>query len=538
MALCAHAIEADGLFEVEDARRDPRFASNPLVQGERGVVFYAGMPLKVANGHTLGTLCVIDHVPRRLDADQRAALAALARQAVLQLEHRRLGLELQQQHESRVALEHALQGLATRDPLTGLENRNAFRHALAQALSLAQRRQQRLACIYFDLDNFKLVNDSLGHPMGDALLVAASQRVKSAIRESDVFARLGGDEFALLLHDVGDVNDVAHLAAKLRDLLCTPFVLDQHTVHIGCSLGIALAPDDGIDLDLLLRRADIALYHAKGEGKGDFRFYTPELNERVVSRVRLEQELRAALDNEEFELHYQPQVSCNNERVMGVEALLRWPREDREPVGSAVFVALAEELRLGRRLGGWVLERACEDFARWRADGLVLERLAVNITASQLCPDLVDEVLAVLARHELPPAVLELEVVENHIMKDIGAARRVIRRLREAGVQVALDDFGTGYSSLSLLRELDVDAVKVDRVFIERVQCGDGDTAIVSAVIALRAPAGLRVTAEGVEQSAQLVALRAMDCDDYQGFVASPALPATALVAMCRDWLA
>ena len=248
--------------------------------------------------------------------------------------------------------------------------------------------------------------------------------------------------------------------------------------------------------------------------------------------------LRAALDNEEFELHYQPQVSCNNERVMGVEALLRWPREDREPLGSAVFVALAEELRLGRRLGGWVLERACEDFARWRADGLVLERLAVNITASQLCPDLVDEVLAVLARHELPPAVLELEVVENHIMKDIGAARRVIRRLREAGVQVALDDFGTGYSSLSLLRELDVDAVKVDRVFIERVQCGDGDTAIVSAVIALAHRLGLRVTAEGVEQSAQLVALRAMDCDDYQGFVASPALPATALVAMCRDWLA
>lgn len=538
VAFCAHAIASDGLFEVEDARRDARFASNPLTAGEGGVVFYAGMPLTVDGGHNLGTLRVIDHMPRRLDAEQRAALAALARQAVMLLEHRRLGLDLQQQHESRAAMERALQALATRDALTGLDNRNAFRHALEHALTLAQRRRQRLACVYLDLDNFKLVNDSLGHGVGDALLVAASQRVKGAIRESDIFARLGGDEFAVLLHDAGNDAEIAHLAAKIRDLLCAPFVLGEHTVHVGCSLGIALAPDDGTDLDLLLRRADIALYHAKGEGKGDFRFYTPELNERVVQRVRLEQELRVAIDNEEFELHFQPQFTCDDERVSGVEVLLRWPRGAREPLGPAVFVALAEELRLGRRLGTWVLERACAEFARWRAAGIHLERLAVNITASQLYPEFVDEVLTTLARHQLPPAVLELEVVENHIMKDVDLASRVIRSLRNAGVLVALDDFGTGYSSLSLLRELEVDAIKIDRMFIDRVQCGDGDTAIVSALIALAHRLGLRVTAEGVEHTAQLVALRAMDCDHYQGYIASPAVPAAQVAALCREWSA
>ena len=536
VAFCAHAIADSELLEVPDARHDPRFARNPLVDDPNGVVFYAGVPLTVAGGHNVGTLCVVDHVPRRLSAEQRTALKALARQVVALLEQRRVALELQQSHEHRSALEHTLEVMSTRDALTGVDNRSAFRYGLERALTLAARQHTRLACLYIDLDNFKLVNDSLGHPVGDALLVEASQRVKDSIRESDIFARLGGDEFGLVLNGVNCAEDVAHLATKLRDSLSAPYVIGGHVVHGGCSIGISLAPDDGDDLDTLLRHADIALYHAKEAGKGDFRFYTEELNERVVTRMRVEQELREAVETGAFELHFQPQIDCDNQRVVGAEALLRWPRGARDPIGPGVFIPLAEELRLGQRIGAWVLNEACMHYARWRSAGLELERLAVNVSASQLHASFAAEVLAVLARHAIEPGVLEVEVIESQIVRDLRTAGQAIAALRAAGVRVALDDFGTGYSSLTLLRELDVDRLKIDRSFVAHIALGDGDTAIVSAMTALAHRLGLRVTAEGVERADQLVALRAMDCDDFQGYLVSPALDAEAFARFCQEW--
>lgn len=536
VSFCSHAIEGDDLFVVEDARVDRRFADNPLVQGEQGVVFYAGMPIEVKGGHKIGTLCVIDHVPRQLDDEQRAALRALARQAVSLLELRRMALDLGSLHEQRTALERELETLSTHDSLTGLENRHAFRQGLGRMLSLATRQKSVLACLYLDLDNFKLVNDSLGHAQGDYLLVTAGQRVKHAIRATDLFARLGGDEFGLVLADVASAEEVAHVATKLRALLTAPYQIDGHTVYVGCSIGISLAPDDGTDIDTLLRHADIALYHAKGAGKGDFRFYAPDMNERVVARMNLEAELRVAVTEQQFTVSYQPQIACGSDAIVGVEALLRWPRVGRASVGPNVFVALAEELHLGAQMGTWVLEQACAQFARWRAQGVEITRLAVNVSASQLVPEFVATVMRILAHNAIRPEVLELEIIENQILHDIANAERVLSALRTQGVRVALDDFGTGYSSLSLLRELKVDALKIDRAFVQEVADGNGDTAIVSAMIALAHRLGLSVTAEGVEQPQQLVALRAMGCDDYQGFLASPALAPETFHAFYCAW--
>ena len=530
ISFCHHAIAGDELFVVQDATCDERFADNPLVTGDPLVRFYAGVPLKVNDGNNIGTLCVIDHVPRVLTAAQVEALSILARQVVARLEYRRLALDLQVAHEARQVAERKLEALAMRDDLTGLANRASFLHDLEHAITLGLRQGRRLACLYMDLDNFKLVNDSLGHPVGDALLIAATQRIRDTVRESDIVARLGGDEFGIVLLNVEAVADVAHIAEKLIARLTASYEIAGQIVHVGCTVGISMCPNDSLRVDTLIQQADTALYHAKARGKGDYKFFAPVLNETVKARRRLELDVREAITHRLFELHYQPQYRCDGQTLVGVEALIRWPRSGQTAVSPAVFLPLADELQLGDGLGAWVIGTACAQFSQWQSMRCSPARLAINVAASQLREGFVEFVLDTLRAHGLSPTVLELEITESQILRDYEQAKAIISQLRGHGVGFALDDFGTGYSSLTLLKDLQVDALKIDRSFVHDIAAGNGDATIVSALIALAHRLRLRVTAEGVETAAQLVALRGMACDEFQGFLLSPALASAQLV--------
>ena len=523
-SFCAIAIQSEGLFMVGDTQSDARFARNPLVREDPHIRFYAGMPLTVGNGHKLGALCVIDQVPRTLSAEQIAALKLLTRQTVSLLEYRRLTVALQSANEARTIVERKLEVLATRDDLTGLDNRLAFRHGLERALSLAGRQRARLACLYLDLDDFKRVNDSLGHPVGDELLVAAARRLRSMVRDSDIVARLGGDEFGLVLANVGRIEDVATLAGAMVEKMIAPYVLKDHVVHVGCSVGISLSPEDSSAVDTLIQQADTALYHAKYSGKGAFKFFAPEMNRRVTTRQRLGEDLRGAVANEAFTLVYQPQIDCTSGAIVGAEALLRWPRPDAEAISPVEFLTVAEELQIYQGIGTWVLSNACAQFAAWRDSGITLGRMAVNINASQLQQGFVGVVLQTLASYAMLAGQLELEITESQLLRDFEQAATVIAELRAHGVRIALDDFGTGYSSLTVLKEVTVDRLKIDQRFVRDIALGGSDAAIVSAIVALAHSLALRVTAEGVESAPQLEALRTVGCEDFQGYIASAAL--------------
>ncbi len=525
ISFCAHTLAGDGTFVVADAVTDSRFRDNPLVHGPSGVRFYAGVPLQAEDGEKLGTLCVMDHAVRELSPAQQAGLRALGRQTMNLLECRRLAIDLKRADEARTAAEQKLEYLATRDALTGLDNRLSFHYCFDTALKANARQRALLACLYLDLDNFKLVNDSLGHRAGDALLVEASRRLRATVRDTDVVARLGGDEFAVALTGVDTVESIAHVAAKIVATLSAPYAITGQRVHVGCSIGISLSPGDGSDTDTLLQQADSALYHAKHLGKAGFQFFTPALNARITERLRLEDELRSALEHEEFELYFQPQIELASGRLAGAEALLRWPRADRV-VSPLEILPLIAELHLDARLGDWVLRSALARYADWRARGLALPKLSVNVTAAELVADYATRVLALLATYGVPPEVLEIEVTESQMLAHVDTAAELFATLREAGVRIALDDFGTGYSALSMLQALTFDTLKIDRSFTAEIAGTRDDPTILGAIVMLGRRLGLHLVAEGVEDGRQVETLRALGCHDYQGWFSSPALPA------------
>ncbi len=418
--------------------------------------------------------------------------------------------------EARIAF------MAHHDALTGLPNRVMLRHRMEETLERMGRSSRGVATLCIDLDNFKTINDTLGHPFGDLLLQAVADRLRGVLRREDTVARLGGDEFAVLQADVLAPKDAETFAERLLAVISEPYQLDGHTVSIGASIGIALAPGDGHDPDRLLKNADMALYRAKADGKGSFRFFEPEMDARLQAPRRLEVDLRSALAAGELELHYQPLIDLQSGMAAGFEALLRWSHRERGFVPPAEFIPVAEETGLIAGLGAFVLRQACLDAASW-PDHL---KVAVNLSPLQFrSGNLLQTVLEALNHSGLAPQRLELEITEALLLDRNELVLSTLHALRALGVRISMDDFGTGYSSLSYLRSFPFDKIKIDRSFIQGLGDNADSRAIVRAIITLGSSLGIIITAEGVESADELACLKAEGCDEAQGFLFSKALP-------------
>ncbi|MDR3413988.1 MAG: EAL domain-containing protein [Formivibrio sp.] len=436
-------------------------------------------------------------------------------------------LRIRTEHEEA---EKKLAFLAYHDPLTGMPNRLLLRDRFEQATVLAKRDRTGAALLYLDLDNFKLVNDSLGDVYGDKLLVHVATRLKACLRETDTISRQSGDEFIILLNNVADLGMVEIIAENIIEAFVEPFHIDGHALNTSTSIGISLLPGDGKSLDVLLKNADIALYHAKESGRNTFRFFSEEMNRDALQHMQLQGQLRNSLKNKELLLHYQPQVDIASGQIIGAEALLRWQHPELGLVAPAKFIPLAERSGLIIPIGEWVLNEACRQAKIWNASpALPPMVMAVNLSALQFKRgNLIETVINALERSGLPAGQLELELTESILLQDMDVVMKTLRRLKEIGVKLSIDDFGTGYSSLSYLKRLDVDKLKIDQSFVRDLIEDQDDASIVKAIIQLGHTLQLTTIAEGVETSAQLDILRSNGCDQFQGYLFSRALPAEA----------
>ena len=418
-----------------------------------------------------------------------------------------------------------LRWLARHDALTGLPNRQHLVDMLRAALQRARTGGGMLAVLFLDLDRFKTVNESLGHEAGDRLLMDVSARLRSALGPGDTLARLGGDDFVVLLDLLADAAAASRVAERLLHALRAPFPMGEHVVYTGATVGIALSPGDGSDVDRLLGRADAALFQAKQAAPGSWRFFSDGDPRLLDDRLELESALRGALQAGQFEVHYQPKVDVPSGHLSGAEALLRWHRPGQGTVPPGVFIPLLEDMGLIAAVGEWVIGAVCAQQARWRAQGLEPVPVAVNCSARQFqgC-SLAEQVARALRAHGLPGRLLEIEVTESVLMQKPDSVGEVMRSLQDLGVESSIDDFGTGYSSLAYLKRLPVRTLKIDRAFLLSLPDDAEDAAIVQAVLALARALGRKVVAEGIERAGQLDFLRRHGCDEYQGYLCAPAL--------------
>jgi diguanylate cyclase len=443
--------------------------------------------------------------------------------------------------------EHRIVKLAYFDALTGLPNREQSRNRLNSALAAAKQHERMLAVLYLDLDNFKRVNDTLGHAVGDELLCLVATRLRSSLRSDDAvddlpnarsshIARLGGDEFIVILPNIRSADDAAAVAARLIAELQEPMRLALHTLVVTPSIGVAMFPADGVEVDTLLRNADLAMYFAKRKGPGMFAFFDASMNAAALHRFTLEAKLRGALERGEFTLHYQPQFDVRTGGISGMEALLRWTNDELGVVPPVEFIPVAEETGLILSIGEWVLRTACQQAKVWVDEGLPVARMAVNVSGQQfVLKDFPQLVASIIKETGIAPSMLELEITESVVMKDEAWAEQALSQLKEQGVMLAIDDFGTGYSSFGRLRHFAVDRLKIDRSFMTSlIDCSD-DRAIAAAIIEMSRSLRINVTAEGVESFPQLLFLQEHDCHEAQGFLFSRALPAAdAHKLLCR----
>lgn len=426
---------------------------------------------------------------------------------------------------SNAEWEEKLYKQARFDALTGLANRVAMEERLAQEISHAERVGEYLTVLFLDLDRFKNVNDSLGHAYGDVVLKQVSSRLSKELREGDIVARLGGDEFVILLHNLKDPKNAvaisSSVAEKIIRLITQPIILDNHEIRITTCIGISVYPIDATDVNTLLRNADSAMYHAKDMGRDNFQFYSENLNAAAHYRLTMETRLRQAIENEEFELYYQPKVDIESQSINGCEALLRWRDKDGNFTSPGDFISVAEDIGLTTVIGEWALKIACKQAKKWSL------KISVNISAKHFHHGkLVEQVSKALGETKLNPKYLDIEITETTTMQKMERTISILKALKEIGVTISIDDFGTGYSSLSYLKHFPVDTLKLDRSFILNILQDEKDLAIVKSTIGLGHNLGLSVIAEGVEKEAQKEQLAAMGCDEIQGFLYSPALPA------------
>jgi diguanylate cyclase (GGDEF)-like protein/PAS domain S-box-containing protein len=429
----------------------------------------------------------------------------------------------------RKQAEERIHHLAYYDALTNLPNRSLLTKLVDQALTVAQRSKQTGCVMFIDLNRFKMINDTLGREVGDALLCEVAQRFRVALRDQDIVARLGGDEFAVGLFDISQHYEASMVAQKLLQALTAPFIIDGHDLRVGASIGISVYPQDGQDAETLLRLADIAMYRAKQGGDSDAEnvaFYSQDMNQGMQERMRIESGLRQALGNGQLLLHYQPKYSIASGQIIGAEALVRWKHPERGLVPPAEFIPLAEATGLVVQVGEWVLEAACAQAQRWKEMGLPPIRLAVNVSAREFTSSLPGRVMETLKRYGLEPTWLELEITESTLMHNIDRVIGIMDRLTALGITLSLDDFGTGYSSLSYLKRFPIDTLKIDRSFTTGIPTDTNDCAIASTIISIAQQLRHKVIAEGVETVEQLAFLKDSGCDEVQGYLFSRPLPA------------
>jgi diguanylate cyclase (GGDEF)-like protein/PAS domain S-box-containing protein len=503
---------------VPELGRDPRVRNTALYK-DFGIRSAFAFPV-TAEGDTVGILSTFSRNPKPPDERLLSAVRVIGAQ---------LGQFLR-----RKEAEERLAYLAQFDSLTSLPNRNLFKDRLQQALLRAKRNGCQAALLFADLDQFKRVNDTLGHALGDQLLALTAARLQECLREGDTLARLGGDEFAIVLPDQRGGDAAATIARRILEALRSPFRLGTQELYVGASLGITMYPDDGADAETLLRNADAAMYRAKHAGRNGFQFFTRQMSADAAKRLALEMDLRHALERRELELHYQPKAQMRGGDVAGAEALLRWRRPDGALVPPGEFVPVLEETGLIAEVGDWVVREACRQLVKWNGSVPARLAVAVNVSAQQLQEGrIVTSVRAALAETGCAPERLQVEITESTAMADLDVAVRILGELRALGVKVAIDDFGTGHSSLAYLQRLPIDIVKVDRTFVRNITESPKDEAIASAIVAIAEAFGYRVVAEGVETPAQRDYLAALGCHEMQGYLLSWPLPPEQFV----EWL-
>lgn len=429
-------------------------------------------------------------------------------------------------HTHKVA-EQNLARLTDYDTLTGLPNRSLFRDRLEHAMNRTARSSELLAVMLLDIDNFKTINDTLGHNLGDMLLQVITGRLQCSVLADDTLARLGGDEFAIILEGLAEIDEAAAVAQKIVDAFTHPFMLDGQEIYVTPSLGITIYPLDGNDSGGLLKNADTAMYRVKEYGRNHYRFFTADMNALAMERFAMEGGLRRALERGEFVLHYQPQIDIKSERMVGVEALLRWNHPERGLVQPNEFISLLEESHLIIPVGEWVLRTACSQSRAWQDAGLPPLRMGVNLSACQFRQEnLVEMIDGILHETGFNPMLLELELTEGMLMENTSETSATLEKLKSKGVLIAIDDFGTGYSSLSYLKRFPIDRLKIDRSFVQDIGADANDAAITVAIISLGRSMGMNVIAEGVESGELLEFLGIHQCDEYQGYYFSRPVPA------------
>ncbi|MCW8909822.1 MAG: EAL domain-containing protein [Gammaproteobacteria bacterium] len=413
-----------------------------------------------------------------------------------------------------------IEQLAYVDSLTGLANRVLFRDRIEQVLKNIKRSRFDAALLYLDLDQFKRINDSLGHDVGDALLMNVADRLRDCVRHQDTVARMGGDEFVILLTNIDGVAGATLVARKILQIMNKPIRLLSHEIIITPSIGITMAPADSLNADILLKNADLAMYRAKSQGRNNYQFFTDEMNAKATRHLEIENELRMALDKDQIEIYFQPQVSIKNRELVGVEALVRWNHPERGILSPDQFIQVAEETGLIITLGWKILKQSCIQWCTMKSKGLEIPKMAVNLSSRQFRdPNLLEMIQAIFDRTGFNPLNLELEITESLLMDDMEHAISVLKQLKDIGISISIDDFGTGYSSLSYLKRLPIDSLKVDRSFITDIPNDKDDIAITAAVIAMAHKLRLKVVAEGVETQAQLDFLQKNHCDIGQGYL-------------------
>jgi diguanylate cyclase (GGDEF)-like protein len=444
---------------------------------------------------------------------------------------RRVNAALEAEIIERRQAEERAHGLATRDALTGLLNRRSLIENLEHAIAAAARQKKGLALLFLDMDRFKTINDTLGHDVGDELLIEVANRIKNSVRESDMVARLGGDEFVVLMESVPAYSDAAEVAKKIVHANSPVYPIGSHRLKTSVSIGISIFPQDGTTVQALMKNADLAMYHAKHQQRGSIQFFHEELNARLVERTRLQNEMQHALDHNEFELYYQPKVDVRSGRVAGVEALIRWHHPRLGVITGGQFISEATDSGHLVPIGEWVISAACAQAKLWHETNSVFLKLpiAVNIAIPQIHSELPGAIRKALKKYGIPPSSLQLEITESLLIQDLEKATTVLREISESGITIAIDDFGTGYSSLSVLKALPIDILKIDQSFVRDLGTDMSDTAIVAAIVNMARALALRVVAEGVETEEQLTILRDLGCDEYQGFLYSKPLPGDVL---------
>ncbi len=448
----------------------------------------------------------------------------------------RYAIERKAMESAALAMARQMAHAAEHDALTGLPNRMLLNDRVSQAIIAAPHHMKKVAVLFLELDGFKHINDSLGHPIGDKLLQSIANRLVECARDSDTVSRQGGDEFVVLLSEVEQAEDAAIAARRMLQTVAECYSIDRHDLHVTASVGVSVYPDDGLDAETLIKNADTAMYQAKESGRQSYEFFKPAMNVRAVERQSLEEGLQRALERRELTLYYQPQVNLTTGAITGAEALIRWMHPTRGLVSPADFIPVAEDCGLILSIGAWVLREACGQARAWMDAGLRATNMAVNVSAMEFRDqNFLENLFAILAETGLDPKSLELELTESVLMKHASSTAKILQTLRESGMRVAVDDFGTGYSSLSYLRKFPVDTLKIDQSFIRQISTDGDDTTIVKAVIGMARDLKLRVIAEGVETPEQAVFLRACRCQEAQGYYFGRPVPPQQFAMLLRN---